>query len=91
MTREATTSETCPSRAGGRDGHIRYIRRIGDSDKGPTASADRDAVIPRAMGLLMEQYGCDAAEAFDILLDLAGRDPAGIFTIAALMLQRREQ
>lgn len=66
----------------------RYNSRIGDSDSGPTASADRDVVIHRAMGVLMELNGCDAAEAFDILLDLAGRDPAGVFTIAASMLQR---
>lgn len=36
----------------------------------------------------MEQYGCNAAEAFEILFDLAGRNPAGVFTIAASMLQR---
>ncbi len=42
------------------------------------------------MGVLMEQYGCDEAEAFDILVDLAGHDVNGVFTIAAQMLQRRE-
>lgn len=63
-----------------------YIRWMED---GSTASEDRDAVISRAMGVLMEQYGCDATEAFDILVDLAGHDVTGVFTIAALMLHRR--
>jgi len=37
----------------------------------------------------MERYGCDAAESFDILLDLAGREVTGVYMIAALMLQQR--
>lgn len=45
-------------------------------------------MIWRAQGLLMERYGCDAAKSFSILRDLAGHDDAGVYTIAALMLQR---
>lgn len=46
-------------------------------------------MICRAQGVLMERHECDAAESFDILLDLAGRDIAGVYTIAALIVQQR--
>jgi len=42
------------------------------------------------MGVLMEQYRCDAAGAFEMLLTLAGRDPAEVFTVAASLLQKRD-
>lgn len=47
-------------------------------------------MISRAQGVLMEQNGCDAAEAFAILLDLAGGEVAVVYTIAAVVLQQRD-
>lgn len=66
-----------------------YRRIIYDDDSASTHAAARDAVICRAQGVLMERYGCDAAESFDIMLDLAGRELSGVYTIAALILQQR--
>lgn len=76
------------SRTGIRDkSYNRCIDDAGDTGDTAAGALARAAVISGAQGVLMERYGCDSVEAYDILLDLAGRDDARVYVIAALILQ----
>ncbi len=70
---------------------LTYIRCIGDSDTDLTASADGDVVIGRTMGVLREQYGCDAAGRSTSSSTWPTATPASVLRIAASIPRKRNR